>query len=165
MQENSSKMDIQQQNNNGWKDLFEQEFFHLTENDCQLRSWFLSLIQKNWPFSWFKGQKALKEIISREINLDLAEEISALKPSLQPMIKLSIVDKIHFNATTLISNIKKNALSFQAQFGQFKIDFIKDEALIPYENKMEDIIHILILQSDNPLGVAQLPLNKAGGKI
>ena len=56
------------------------------------------------------------------------------------MPKIAIVDKIHFNATTLISNIKKNALSFQAQFGQFKIDFIKDEALIPYENKMEDII-------------------------
>ena len=106
-----------------WKEKFEEEYSKLRK-DSQLRSWVLALIQQNWPFSWIKNPKVLKEIISREFSTELAEELTSdnLNDSKCPMIKITLDEKkAHFKGIT--NKLTKKAFSYQAKFGDKTVDF------------------------------------------
>ena len=83
----------------------------------------MSFVQQIWPFSSIGNPESLKEIISREYNKNLAEEIfsECCCDADRPMIKL-LLDKTNFKG--LKNVMKKSSYTFQAQLGYISVDFI-----------------------------------------
>ena len=45
------------------------------KNLLELKKWVYSYVQQTWPITWEEGQDDLKEIIEREIDPSLFEEV------------------------------------------------------------------------------------------
>ena len=112
-----------------WSDLLEKEFLSL-KSDINLKNWLLSLIQQNWPLSWIKGQKALKEIVNREITLELAEKLAKLaEESIQKpaVVLLSMENKISLNQKSPTKITKNTKISYMAKLGESYERFVLKE--------------------------------------
>ena len=129
-----------------WSEIFENEFSNIKHDD-QLKHWLLLIVQQTWPFSWIKGQKGLKDIINREINLSFLEEKDFPVP--QPSVEIILTGKT------------KDTLFYKATLGHSEVEFMNKKAILVFEDKAKDVIHLKVMKdNENIIGEALVPLKE-----
>ena len=116
-------------------------------NLIELKKWLHSYVQQTWPITWEKGQYGLKEIIEREIDPSLFEEI-------QNGIKATLMSKSQASLDSIMQMTIKNHLT-SLERSLFENDDKTNNAFIEAKDKPSNIMKLGVLIQEQRLESAR----------